>query len=313
MSAQPSFLSLAHHKKTIRSEKFLNEMNTIIPWSSLTDAILPHYAQVTGRKRKDLLLMLKIYCLQQWFDLSDPGAEDAIYDRISFQKFLSIDLLSDSVPDETTIMRFRHLLEEHNLQEQFFEIINQSLAEKGFLMKKGSIVDATLIDAPTSTKNKEGKRDPAMSSTKKAGQWYFGMKAHIGVDADSGLVHSVIGTTAKRHDSSQLDTLLHGEERAIFGDKGYWSKKNKIRFRKQDIFWGVSDHIDRHHQLSSTQKKRNRKLSSIRAKVEHPFRVLKKQWGFTKVRYRGIEKNTARLFMMFALGNLYMKRYQLMT
>lgn len=312
MSAQPSFLSIAHNK-TLRREKFLLEMDAIIPWKELLNSISPFYSlKETGRPRKELQVMLKIYFLQQWFDLSDPEAEQEIYDRNSFQKFLEIDLLSDIVPDETTIMRFRHLLEEHQLQAQFLAIVNEILSKKGFLMKKGTIVDATLIAAPTSTKNKAGKRDPEMSSTKKGGQWYFGMKAHIGVDSDSGIVHSVIGTTAKRHDSSQTDALLHGKEEAIFGDKGYWSKQRKIDLRKSKIFCGISDHIDRHHSLSSSQKKRNRKLSSVRSKVEHPFRILKQQWKHTKVRYRGIKKNTLQLCAIFALGNLYMKRRYLL-
>lgn len=313
MSAQVSFLSLSHTKK-LRKEKFLSEMNQVIPWDKFVNAVQPHYYDNNvGRPAKDLKLMLKIYFLQQWFDLSDPAVEEEIYDRGSFQKFLCIDLMKEIVPDETTTCKFRHLLEEHKLQEQFLEIVNGYLEEKGFLMKKGTIVDATLIAAPTSTKNKEKKRDPEMSSTRKGNQWYFGMKGHIGVDSDSGIVHSVIGTAAKRHDSSQIENLLHGKEEALFGDKGYWSKKRKIYCRQQDIFWGVSDHTDRHHSLSSSQKKRNRKLSSVRAKVEHPFHIIKDIWKYKKVRYRGIEKNTLQLHTLFALANLYMKRRHLLT
>lgn len=313
MSAQASFLSIAHQKK-LRCETFLHEMNAIIPWGHLLPVIEPHYVQQdTGRKRKELKMMLKIYFLQQWNDLSDPAMEEAIYDRNSFQKFLELDLLSDRVPDETTILNFRHLLEEHKLQEQFLEVVNSVLEERGYLMKKGTIVDATLIAAPTSTKNKDGKRDPEMSSTKKGGQWYFGMKGHIGVDVDSGIVHSVEGTTAKRHDRSQMESLLHGQEQALFGDKGYWSKVHKKQVRAQGLYWGISDHIDRHHHLSPSQKKRNRKLSSVRAKVEHPFRIIKDQWGHRKVHYRGIEKNTLQLHALFALANLYILRKSLLA
>lgn len=314
MSAQASFLSLAHNKQ-LRREKFLNDMNAIIPWNDLLSVIEPHYTQrETGRKRKELKMMLRIYFLQQWFDLSDPEAEQEIYDRNSFQKFLEIDLLSDTVPDETTILHFRHLLEAHKLQEEFLKVVNAVLEEKGFLMRKGTIVDATLIAASPSTKNKDRKRDPEMHQTKKGNQWYFGMKGHIGVDIDSGIVHSVEGTAANVHDRNKLHDLLHGKEKAIFGDSGYASDKDKETCRKYGVVhWGVNDKGKRNHPLSSTQRKKNRKKSSVRAKVEHPFRIMKDQWGHRKVRYKGIEKNTLQLHALFALANLYMKRRQLLT
>lgn len=314
MSAQASFLSIAHTKQ-LRRDKFLNEMDQIIPWNGLLAAIEPHYPHKdTGRRRKELKMMLKIYFLQQWFDLSDPEAEQEIYDRCSFQKFLNIDLLSDTVPDESTIMNFRHLLEEHKLQEEFLEVVNGVLEEKGYLMRKGTIVDATLIAASSSTKNKDKKRDPEMRQTKKGNQWYFGMKGHIGVDVDSGIVHSVEGTPANVHDRNKLHDLLHGKERAIFGDSGYASDGDKEACRKYGIVhWGVNDKGKRSHPLSSTQRKENRKKSSVRAKVEHPFRIIKDQWGHRKVRYRGIEKNTLQLHTLFALANLYMKRRQLLA
>jgi len=314
MSLQASFLSIAHQKK-LRCETFLNEMDAIIPWDGLLGVIEPHYTQKeTGRKRKELKMMLKIYFLQQWFDLSDPGMEEAIYDRNSFQKFLDIDLLSDTVPDETTILNFRHLLEEHKLQEEFLEVVNAVLEEKGYLMRKGTIVDATLIAASPSTKNKDKKRDPEMHQTKKGNQWYFGMKGHIGVDVDSGIVHSVEGTAANVHDRTKLHDLLHGEEKALFGDQGYASDEDKEVCRKYGVtHWCVNDRGKRNHPLSKGQRKKNRKKSSIRAKVEHPFRIIKDQWGHRKVRYRGIEKNTLQLHTLFALANLYMKRRQLLT
>ena len=242
MSAQASFLSIAHQKK-LRCETFLNEMDTIIPWEGLIAVIEPHYPhKYIGRKRKELKMMLKIYFLQQWNGLSDPGMEEAIYDRCSFQKFLKIDLLGDTVPDESTILNFRHLLEEHRLQEEFLEVVNTVLEEKGFLMRKGTIVDATLIAASPSTKNKEKKRDPEMHQTKKGNQWYFGMKGHIGVDVDSGIVHSVEGTAANVHDRSKLHDLLHGKEQAIFGDSGYASDADKETCRKPGIVhWCVND------------------------------------------------------------------------
>jgi len=314
MSAQASFLSIAHQKK-LRCETFLNEMDTIIPWEGLIAVIEPHYPhKYIGRKRKELKMMLKIYFLQQWNGLSDPGMEEAIYDRCSFQKFLKIDLLGDTVPDESTILNFRHLLEEHRLQEEFLEVVNTVLEEKGFLMRKGTIVDATLIAASPSTKNKEKKRDPEMHQTKKGNQWYFGMKGHIGVDVDSGIVHSVEGTAANVHDRSKLHDLLHGKEQAIFGDSGYASDADKETCRKPGIVhWCVNDKGKRGHPLSSTQRKKNRKKSSVRSKVEHPFRIIKDQWGHRKVRYRGIEKNTLQLNVLFALANLYMKRKQLLV
>jgi IS5 family transposase len=314
MSAQASFLSIAHTKQ-LRKERFLQEMDSIIPWKKILHAIEPFYVdQHMGRKRKELKLMLKIYFLQQWFDLSDPEAEQEIYDRCSFQKFLEIDLLSDAVPDETTILNFRHLLEEHNLQEQFLEIVNALLEEKGFLLKKGTIADATLIAAPSSTKNTDKKRDPEMHQTKKGNQWYFGMKGHIGVDVDSGIVHSVEGTAANVHDRNKLQDLLHGKEQAIFGDSGYASDNDKEACRKYGVIhWKVNDKGRRNHPLSSRQRKKNRKKSSVRAKVEHPFRIIKDQWGHRKVRYRGIRKNTLQLHTLFALANLYMKRRQLLA
>ena len=314
MSAQASFLSIAHQKK-LRCETFLNEMDTIIPWEQLLSVIEPHYVhQDTGRKRKELKMMLKIYFLQQWNDLSDPAMEEAIYDRCSFQKFLDIDLLSYRVLDETTILNFRHLLEKHKLQEEFLDVVNRELEEKGYLMKKGTIVDATLIAASPSTKNKDKKRDPEMHQTKKGNQWYFGMKGHIGVDVDSGVVHSVEGTAANVHDRTKLHALLHGEEKAIFGDQGYASDEDKDTCRKYGVVhWCVNDRGKRNRPLSHGQRKKNRKRSSVRAKVEHPFRIIKDLWGHRKVRYRGIEKNTLQLHALFALANLYMKRKQLLA
>lgn len=260
----------------------------------------------------ELILMLKIYFLQQWYALSDPSAEEAIYDRNSFQKFLDIDLLSHRVPDETTILNFRHLLEEHKLQERFFAAVNEVLEKKGLLMKEGTIVDATIIAAPSSTKNKGQKRDPEMSSTKKGNQWYFGMKAHIGVDAKSGLVHHIDTTAAKTGDRISFPKLLHGEERALFGDKAYGKQEDKRTARANGILWAISDRGVPNHPLSSSQRKRNRKFSSVRAKVEHPFQVIKCQWGFAKVRYKGLFKNTMQLFTLFSLVNLFRVRKTLL-
>lgn len=310
---QNSFLSLAQQKK-LRCERFLEEMGKIIPWESFCDAVQPFYMEnETGRKRMELILMLKIYFLQQWYTLSDPAAEEAIYDRNSFQKFLDIDLLSHRVPDETTILNFRHLLEENELQKKFFTTVNEQLEKKGLLMKEGTIVDATIIAAPSSTKNKEQKRDPEMSSTKKGNQWHFGMKAHIGVDAKSGLVHHIETTAAKTNDRVPFHDLLHGEEKALFGDKAYGKQEDKRTARANGILWAISDRGVPNHPLSSSQRKRNRKFSSVRAKVEHPFQVIKCQWGFAKVRYKGLFKNTMQLFALFSLVNLFRVRKTLLA
>lgn len=310
---QNSFLAIAQNKKSLKCERFLQEMNRIIPWDVLMQMIEPYYvANELGRKKKTLLMMLRIYFLQLWYSLSDPGVEEAIYDRNSFQKFLGIDLLSEAIPDETTILNFRHLLEKHGLQEKFFNRINTMLEKKGLLVREGTIVDATLLTAPSSTKNESGKRDPEMSSTKKGNDWHFGMKAHIGVDSKKGIVHTVEVTTAKDHDRTKFKQLLHGEEKSLFGDKGYASDEDKREAREAGIAWCVMDKGKSKHPLSGKQKKRNHQYASVRAKVEHPFQVLKCQWGFVKVRYRGLAKNGAQLFAMFGLFNLFKVRKALL-
>lgn len=309
---QTSFLTLAHAKK-LKCERFLNEMKAVVPWEQLTAIICPYYKeQDTGRKKKELIIMLKIYFLQQWYGLSDPAVEEAIYDRNSFQKFLEIDLLSYAVPDETTILNFRHLLEGHGLQKELFKAVNSHLEDRNMKIKNGTIVDATIVAAASSTKNNEKTRDPEMSSTKKGDKWQFGMKAHIGVDTKSGLVHTLETTTAKVHDSVVMDKLLHGEEKAIFGDKGYANDEAKKQARGKGIFWGILDKAKRNKMLSKGQHKRNKKLSSIRAIVEHPFQVIKCQWKYTKVRYKGLLKNTLHLYMLFALYNLFKMRRNLL-
>ena len=313
MSYQTSFLRLSQTKK-LRCERFLDEMDTVIPWNEFINEIKPYYQlSQSGRKKKDLRLMLKIYFLQQWYNLSDPGAEEAIYDRNSFQKFLDIDLLNDTVPDETTILNFRHLLEENQLPKKFFQIVNQIFEQRDLTMKKGTSVDATIIKAPSSTKNKAKKRDPEMSSTKKGNTWHFGMKAHIGVDSQSGIIHSLETTTASVSDRDKFKKLLHGDEQAIFGDKGYYSELDKRQARQDGIYFGVLDKAKRGYKLSASQIKQNKKKSSVRSKVEHPFQVLKCQWGYTKVRYKGLFKNSMQLHTLFSLVNLFRMRKQLLA
>lgn len=311
--SQLSFASITPKDKKIRAEKFLEEMDKVIPWKKLETIIEPHYPKAgNGRRPLNLLLMLKIYCLQQWYNLSDPGMEEAIYDRLSFQRFLEIDLMLDRIPDETTILHFRHLLEKNDLTQHIFLLIAGYLQDKGLLLKKGTIVDATIVTSPSSTKNKEKKRDPEMSSTKKNGNYYFGMKVHIGTDAKSGLVHSLEVTTAKRSDYAEMSNLLHGEEEAVFGDKGYFCEEDKHYARDADIFWGVLDKRKPNKKLSNKQKKRNRHLSSVRSKIEFSFQIIKRLWGHKRTRYRGLNKNQSHWQMLVALSNLYMARKNLL-
>ena len=310
--SQLSFASLPLKSMKIRAQKFLEEMEQIIPWQQLETIIEPHYPKAgNGRPPMNLLMMIKIYCLQQWYNLSDPAMEEAIYDRLSFLRFLQLDLMLDRVPDETTILKFRHLLEKHNLTAQIFDTVASYLQSKGLLMRKGTIVDATIVQSPSSTKNKEKKRDPEMSSTKKHGQFYFGMKMHTGVDAESGLIHSVEITTAKVHDIKMMPSLLHGEEKAVFGDKGYASDNDKHYARDAEVYWGVLDKKKRNSSLSAKQIKRNKKLSSIRSKVEFPYLIIKRMWGHNKTRYRGLRKNLSQWHMLTALSNLYQARKKL--
>ncbi len=308
---QQSFSSFeqAHKKKRTRRDVFLSEMEAVVPWARFEALIAPHYTKPRkGRPQMPLSVMLRIYLLQQWYGLSDPGAEEALYDMHSMRDFAGLDLAQDAIPDETTILNFRHLLERHNLTEALFEAVSSYLEERALLMRGGTIMDATLIAASPSTKNNSGKRDPDMSQTKKGNQWYFGMKAHIGVDANSGLVHTVKTTTAKVHDARMSDDLIRKDDRAVFGDKGYVSDKRKRAARADGILWAVKDKRKRGRVLSSSQKKRNRKHGAVRAKVEHVFRVIKCQFGYRKVRYRGLAKNAAQMFALMAMANLYLVR-----
>lgn len=312
---QLSFASLAYEnkKKLTKREKFLNEMEAVVPWSRTLKLIEPYYPKAgKGRKPKPLEMMLRIYFLQQWYGLSDPAAEESLYDIESMRRFAGLELGEDAIPDETTILNFRHLLEKHKLTSKIFEDVKSYLEEQGFLLAGGSIVDATIIHAPSSTKNKDKKRDPEMSSTKKGNTWHFGMKAHISVDAKSGLIHTVGVTTAKTHDAKVTDKLIRDDDKAIFGDKGYVSDKLKKAAREAGVYWAVLDKAKPKKKLSATQKKRNKKHSSVRAKVEHPFRIIKCQFGYRKTRYKGLKKNAAQVFSLMALANLYQARHQIM-
>lgn len=301
------------HNKS-KSSRFLEEMDKVIPWKELVKLIEKHIPKrYRGRKRKDTELMLRGLCLAQWYNLSDPGLEDAINDRISFQKFLGLDLSCEQAPDETTFVKFRHFLEEHNLYEQIFKKITELLEKKSLILKQGTLVDATITKAPSSTKNKSKRRDPEMSSTKKGNQYYFGMKTHIGVDMKHGLVHSLTVTTAKKHDSKQLKYLLHGKEQFIGGDKAYCNQALKREHRSKGIIHGILDKAPRGKKLSSSQRKRNHKLSKVRSIVEFPFHVVKHLWGHKKVRYKGLFKNRCHQYFLYALANLYRVRKLLLN
>ena len=314
LMSQISFASLdfATKKKRTKREKFLAEMDAVVPWAALLALIEPHYPKA-GKGRRPYLLevMLRVYFLQQWYQLSDPGAEEALYDIQSMRAFAGLELGRDAIPDETTILNFRHLLERHDLPKALFDEVTRHLEEHGALLRGGTIVDATLIAASPSTKNKEQKRDPDMTQSQKGNQWYFGMKVHIGVDARSGLVHTAGVTTGSVHDAKVMDRLIREDDRAVFGDKGYVNEKKKRMARAAGVYWAVKDKRKPGRQLSGSQHKRNKKHGAIRAKVEHVFRVMKCQFGYRKVRYRGIAKNGAQVFTLLALANLYLARRQL--
>lgn len=306
--------------KRTRKRMFLDEMNLVVPWRQLVKLIEQFAPSGTGNKggRPSFAVetMLRIHFLQQWFGLSEPAMEEALHDVSLYCEFARLDPGAMRLPDETTILRFRHLLEENNLSLQLLATINATLAAKGLMLKTGTVVDATLIAAPSSTKNSTGERDPEMHQTKKGNQWHFGMKAHIGVDADSGLVHTVIGTAANVNDVTQGHGLLHGEETVVFADAGYQGATKRPEATGVD--WHVAMRpgkrraLDKNSPWGSLLDKAEQLKASVRAKVEHPFRVIKCQFGFTKVRYKGLAKNTAQLMTLFALSNVWMARRQLM-
>ncbi|MDP9123855.1 MAG: IS5 family transposase [Pseudomonadota bacterium] len=306
----------AGKRKKTRREVFLEEMEQVVPWKSLLAVISPHYP-VAGRGRRPYPLesMLRVHLMQNWFALSDPAMEEALYEIASLRAFAHLSL-SEPIPDETTILNFRHLLEESDLAEDILAAVNKHLARKGLLLKKGSIVDATIIAAPSSTKNAEGERDPEMHQTKKGNQWHFGMKAHIGVDADSGLVHTVTTTAANESDVEQVADLLHGKEKQVWADSGYRGAQARVPRKK--LQWHIAARPSDLAKLADGRRKdtiqqQEHRKASVRAKVEHPFRVIKRQFGLTKVRFRGLAKNTAHVVTLFALSNLWMARRQLMA
>ncbi len=302
--------SFEKFRKKTRKEKFLDDMERIIPWRELTEAIEPYYPKPEGAGRRPVGIerMLRIHFLQHWFELSDPGAEEALYDSRAMRCFVGIDLGREPVPDETTICKFRHLMEKYNLGDELFQIVNVYLQENGMKVSRGTIVDATIINAPSSTKNKDKKRDPEMHQTRKGNQWYFGMKAHVGVDSQTKMIHSVVATAANVHDSQVLEDLLHGEETRVWGDSAYAGQGHVIREHAPKAKDFTNQKGFRNRPLTDGEAARNRTKSKVRAKVEHPFLVLKRIFGFNKVRYRGLDKNANRLFVACGLVNLYMAR-----
>mgnify|MGYP001596453826 CR=1 FL=1 len=310
-------LGLTLTTKRTRKGEFLAQMERVVPWADLVDLIAPYYPEgKNGRPPFALETMLRVHFMQQWFSLSDPAMEEAFFDTPLYREFAQLSA-HGRLPDESTILRFRHRLEKHKLAEQILVVVNALLTERGLLLKVGTAVDATLIPAPSSTKNKDKARDPEMHSSKKGNQWYFGMKAHIGVDADSGLVHTVRGTSGHVGDITEGNSLLHGQETDAFGDAGYQGVAKRPD-AKDSVTWHIAMKPGKRKMLrkdkaSDVLVNALEKLKAgIRAKVEHPFRVVKRQFAYTKVRYRGLKKNTAQLVTLFALSNLWMVRGKLL-
>lgn len=298
-------------RKQTRREKFLLEMDKLLPWSELERPIARYYSKsLRGRKPFPLSSMLRVHCMQLFYNLSDPAMEDTLYEVESMRRFAGISI--DTVPDETTILNFRHLLERHNLGKKLFSKINKHLAKQGLSFKEGTIVDAAIISAPTSTKNESGQRDPEMHQTKKGNEWHFGMKMHIGVDDAFGVIHSMDTTPANVHDINLGRQLLHGNENRMWGDAGYLGIEKRDEAQDLDIDWFVGCRPGKRKTLIGAAAQHEKIKASVRAKVEHPFRIIKQQFGYSKTRYRGLAKNTERLYLLAGFANLVTcKRYLL--
>lgn len=301
------------HRKVTRRAAFLAEMERTVPWQELCAVIEPFYPKAgKGRRPIGLERMLRLHLLQHWFNLSDPAAEEALYDSEAMRRFVGIDLGLEPVPDETTILNFRHLLERHGLGKALFERVNDYLASRGVRVAGGAIVDATIIAAPSSTKNQGKARDPEMHQTRKGQQWYFGMKLHLGVDSKTKLIHSLTTTAANVHDAKVLRDLLHGNETRVYGDQAYRGQKAAMRAHAPNAKDFTNQRCRHRGVVVEIERGKNRRKSSVRAKVEHPFHVIKRTFGFVKVRYRGLAKNTERLWVTCALTNLFMVRRRLL-
>jgi IS5 family transposase len=324
--SQVSFAQVEYDKKKKRTRReiFLAKMEQVVPWARLMEVIAPHYPKSGKRGRPPIGLerMLRMYFVQQWYGLADEAVEDAIYDSQALRNFMDIDLCKQSVPDATTLMGFRHLLEANNLAQAMLVEVNAMLIERGLLMSKGTLVDATLIAAPSSTKNLEHARDPEMHQTKKGNQWYFGLKAHVGVDKESGLVHTLVTTAANVSDISQTAALLHGQEEEVWLDAGYVGVEKREEMQAalaangQDLKWHIARRRKTIEKMTEGWQKNlvqayEKLKAQVRARVEHPFHIVKNIFNYKKTRYKGLAKNDAQLNMLFALSNLYMVRGQL--
>ena len=312
---QPTFSDLEYQskKRKTRREQFLGRIDALIPWQKLEGRIAPHYPKGgRGRHPYPLPVMLRVHCVQLFYNLSDPGMEDLLYESDPVRRFVGLKL-TGPLPDETTILHFRHLLEKHNLGQGLLEEINGHLESQGLKLREGTIVDATIIAAPPSTKNRSGERDPEMRQTKKGNQWHFGMKAHIGVDSETGIVHSMSATAANVHDVTEAHNLLHGGEMVVWGDAGYQGVGKREENLGLEVEWRVAMRPGRRRKLEpdSEEALAEKAKASVRAKVEHPFLRLKLLFGYTKVRYRGLLKNSERLALLFGLGNLLTAEGQL--
>ena len=302
------------YRRPTKRDVFLQTMNELVPWAQLCEVIAPHYAKGEGgRPPVGLERMLRMHFVQHCFNLADEACEEALLDSTSLRRFVGIDLGRERVPDATTLLKFRRLLNEHKLGEQLFAKVGEVLQARGMKLGKGTIVDATIIGAPSSTKNAEKARDPEMHQTRKGQQWYFGMKMHIGVDSRSGLVHSAVVTPANVHDKHALPELLHGNEQRVYGDSAYASQKELISAKAPQAKDFTNQRARRNGEVDEAERSKNRNKSKVRARVEHVFAVVKRLWGFSKVRYRGLAKNATRAFTVLALANLYLCRKRLMA
>jgi len=303
------------YRRPTKRDVFLQTMNQIVPWEQLCEVIRPHYPKGEGgRPPKGLERMLRMYFVQHWFNLADDACEEALLDSTSLRQFVGIDLGRERVPEGTTLLRFRRLLNDHDLGKQLFAKVGEVLQARGLKVGTGTIVDATIIGAPSSTKNADKARDPEMHQTRKGRQWYFGMKLHIGVDCQTGLAHSAVVTAANVHDKHPLPDLLHGNERRMYGDSAYASQKELIASKAPHAKDFTNERVrNRSGEVDELKRAKNRNKSKIRARVEHVFGVVKRLWGFSKVRYRGLAKNATRAFTALALANLFMCRKRLMA
>ena len=307
----------AGKRKQTRRERFLAEMEAVVPWDALLALIEPAYPKAgNGRRPYPLKAMLRIHLLQNWYSYSDPAMEEALYEVTPLRRFAGLSLTRGGIPDETTILNFRRLLENNNLAPALLAAVNQHLGDHNLLLRQGTIVDATIIHAPSSTKNRSGRRDPQMHQTKKGNQWYFGMKAHIGVDAESGLTHTVTTTPANAADVVEVDKLLHGDETTVHADAGYTGAQKRVP--RPELTWNIAAKRSRikamnEGPLKDVTKELEYLKAVMRAKVEHPFRVIKRQFGYRKVRFKGLAKNTAQIQTLFALANLWMARKRLLA